>query len=187
MTAMSLHRLPSGLIERQLPGFRRGSRTPREACFEGGPVTRPGNLCGQQWVGSASSRPSDAAVRLRIFRDRRSARANDRSGPGQLSPRHGRRSSSEVDRSFEQKTMTDSNGSGAPARAVEQRSLGPRLTAISAGFRRTAASENSPPRAGLRRCQLYLETRRHRRQIRGARPTVAGTDASDRQLRCHAR
>ena len=62
-------------------------------------------------VGSASSRPSDAAVRFRIFRDRRSARANDRSGPGQLSPRHGRRSSSEVDRSFEQKIMTDSIGS----------------------------------------------------------------------------
>ena len=78
---------------------------------------------GQLRVGSASSRSSVAAVRLRIFRDRWSARANDRSGPGQLSPRRGRRSSSEVDRSFEQKTMTDSNGSAAPGRGGEQQSL----------------------------------------------------------------
>ena len=81
-----------------------------------------------------------------------------------------------VDRSVDQKTAADGNGSGPPARAVEQRSLGRRLTATSARFRRTAPSENSPRRAGLCQCQLYLETRRRQRQLRGARPTGNGRD-----------
>ena len=94
------------------------------------------------WVGSASSRPSDAAVRLRIFRDRRSARADDRSGPGQLSPRHGRRSSSEVDRSFEQETMTDSIGSIPQVQAMGKRPVarrGPHRRSPATAVPRTAA------------------------------------------------
>ena len=83
-------------------------------------------------------------------------------------------------------TATGDVGSGAPARAVEQRSLGRRLTAISARFRRTAASENPPRRAGLCQCQRYLETGRRRHELRGARPTGTGRVLPTALLGCRS-
>ena len=74
-------------------------------------------------VGSASSWSSDAVVRPRTCADRRSAFANDRCRHRWPFPRRGRKSSSNVDRSFAGKTAAGCNGSRAPVEVEEQRSL----------------------------------------------------------------
>ena len=66
----------------------------------------------------------------------------------------------------------DCNGSAAPARADEQRSLGRRPTAIGAGFHRTAASEKLSPRARVYQCQLYLASGQWLRLRKNKFPTA---------------
>jgi hypothetical protein len=69
-------------------------RLRRRSASEGRPVIRPENRRRLLWVGSASSSTSDAVVRLRTRRCRRSARVNDRSRQLWFARRLRRRSAS---------------------------------------------------------------------------------------------
>jgi hypothetical protein len=74
-------------------------------------------------VGSASSSPSDAVVRLRARRCRRSARVNDRSRQLWPARRFAEGQLPRVDRSFAQKTADVSFGSAVSVRLPELQTL----------------------------------------------------------------
>lgn len=77
----------------------------------------------------------------------------------------------------------DDKKKAAPLGAIEQRSLGRRPTGAGAWFHRTAASENSSPRADVWQRQQHLEPGHRRREHRGARTAGSGREEPGRAAR----
>ena len=120
----SLSRSSIGIRERPLLTSPTFSAAWAKVKFQGRPVVRWENRRRLLWVGSTSSRTSDAAVQPRSCPGRWLPPANDRC-PGARISRHDRRTTvSTVDRSLDRKTATGAFGSAAPVRSLDQQTFG---------------------------------------------------------------